>query len=317
MPVWTKMDGGNHWADLPALEAWARNALDLASEANETRLTADDPAARDEQGVVLSRAIDALGAAYACANLSPTTDPTWLATTRSAYGADFDVASGTVTVSNPTAWLAKQATDVYAAVTGTPASSYKVFARAWLHPNAQAATTCILPDDAPDVCSQFAVSLAWTGRAKPGGAACSDPNGDWSCVAWAAPPGGAVSVLPAAVWSMGIIRLVAQTILAGPRAWLVAALGNGGTAISPDGDAPPPDDTSLDIASAVRPLPAPPAPVPTPTPAPAPAPTPVPYTAPPQQGSIGDLLVPMAIGAGLIGLVMWGQAASTVRRSKR
>lgn len=309
MPIWTRIQEGevDHWADLPAAQAWARNALAVASEDTERRLSGSG-ADREEQGLVLERAIDALSAAYRCANVSPTTEPTWLATLRAAYGAGF--ATGFVTSDGGDGWIVRQSRDVFRVVTGQTGTSFKTYARLWLSPNGQPLSAGFEGDS---VAGTFDPSLGWTGRAQPSGAACADPFGDWDCVAWATPPGDPnVLLLPAAVWSLALVRLAAQPLAASPRSWLFAALRGGAAPIVDSGDAAPPDDPSLDIASAERPAPPrtpPPPPVVIVTPPGTPTPTPAPVT----RGEAATLL-PILLGAGLIGLVLLGQNTRGSRR---
>lgn len=255
MAVWSRIVDGeiDHWADVPALAAWARNAADLASESRERDLM---DASSDEQALTLVRSIDALASAFRAANLSAPTVPSYLAIVRDAYGPSFDAAAGTVTSDASEGWLARMARDVYVAATGGPAPSYKTYARLWISGSSQPRTFCIEPGDAPGACEQFAPSLSWTGRAHPGGGACLDPASDWQCVAWSLPPGATSALVsPAAVWSLGVVRLVAASILANPREWMLTALRNGASPLWPDGASAPPDDPTIDIASAVRPPP--------------------------------------------------------------
>lgn len=306
MPIWSRLQepGIDHYADLPAAEAWARNALALASEENERRLSGSG-ADRDEQALILTRSIDALGSAYRCANLSPPTEPTWRAILADAYG---PIGEGGTVVSDASAgWIARQARDVFRAVTGQVGTSFKTYARLWLTAGGRGETTAIT-NDAVQVL--FDPSLAWTGRAHPDGAACADPFGDWECVAWAAAPAGDILLLPAAVWSLGLVRLAAQAIIRDVRGWTLAALRAGAQPIV---DGIPPNDPDLDIASAVRPPVVVPVPVPVPVPGPTrvvttPAPAPQPITS-------RDVFTfgPVLIGAGLIALVLFGQSVRPAR----
>lgn len=316
MPVWERIrDGGlDHYADIPLVQAWAANAMALSSEENERILT-EGPV--EDQKLSVERAMGAVGMAYRSANIRPTTDSRYAGIWRHMMGPGVAVDGGQVAASDPAQLagvLTQQAVSVFEAVSGGPRPPYKVNTRVWLLPDGLYRTACLTPGDM-DGCNIFDASDPSAGRARPGGAPCSDPWDDWQCVLWNSTTSGTRILMPSQ-WTLPIVRMLVQPILADPRGWVIATMLGGASAIT---TGQPPDAQSQDIPSVRRPAPSTmPVPVPVPVPVPRPGASPTSTSAPQAlSGSDAATFGPILLAAGLIGVVLLGQSARPARASRR